>query len=1043
MYSSSLPESPNHGDSGDLRPTDTTEQPLRLAQQFTLAKAEVRVQGNEIHPARPGAKYSHSQAEGDRGRVPMTARSVEDRYRILLRASSAMADQPTVTDVLHSLRTVLSNISCVYSAELYLLTEGRKGLKLFAYDRDADGIAVPIGTEVPCTHSFARAVERQERVYLPDVAQEMLKFQELAPFASRVGKRSSYTFPVATSRKQYGAVVFTAEQGRDFADEDLELMGSLASHIAVAVENWVYQQQLAEERERLRASHDELQRSEAYLAEAQRLSHTGSFAFDVTSHKYVYMSEECLRIFEFDAQQPLPSREALSRLIHAEDWDRVREDFEKLLRDKVDTPTDFRIVLPSATLRYVRAIRHPVLNDAGEVVQVVGTVMDITEQKEREQALQRSEAYLAEAERLSHTASWAWDPANLKTSYWSEEMYRIFGLKPQDAPPTPDAFWERIHPEDLEQMHQLITSLSRAGHDYQHEHRVVQPDGTVKYIHAIGHPVFDESGHLIEYLGTAIDITERQQAEEALRESKAQLARERDRLSLLLEINNYIASELEVDGLFKAVSASMRAHLGCDATTLWLINKDSGCLERKYIDFPSGAGFLKKVDVVIPGNLESAWWRTRAPQFYSIQQTPDLPPALRDAFEAESLVSRVSVPLVGASGPLGFMNISSRRADAFGEADRDLLSQIGTQISLALDNALAYGRMRASRDHLEDQRIYLESEISSEYSFEDIIGKSSALKRVLQQVAVVARTDSTVLLHGETGTGKELIARAIHDLSSRLKRPFIRMNCAAIPSGLLESELFGHEKGAFTGALMQRRGRFELADHGTLFLDEIGDISLDLQPKLLRAVQEQEFERLGSAKTIRVDVRIIAATHRDLTAMIGEGKFRQDLFYRLNVFPIEIPPLRERREDIPLLVSHLVGKLSRRIGKRIRSISPQSMDILSKNPWPGNVRELANVLERAVILTQGDELELPMEGHECTSAQVATRMTAAVQDAERTMIMDALRASAGRVSGQGGAAERLGVKRTTLQNKMRRLGIDLTMNRVGAAPAKIGIPDKQ
>src|SRR5208282_2331299 len=259
-----------------------------------------------------------------------------------------------------------------------------------------------------------------------------------------------------------------------------------------------------------------------------------------------------------------------------------------------------------------------------------------------------------------------------------------------------------------------------------------------------------------------------------------------------------------------------------------------------------------------------------------------------------------------------------------------------------------------------DQRVYLESEISSVYNFEDIVGRSSAFQKVLEQVTIVAPTNSTVLLHGETGTGKELIARAIHNLSSRRQRTFVRLNCAAIPSGLLESELFGHEKGAFTGALMQRKGRFELADRGSLFLDEIGDLSLELQPKLLRAVQEQEFERLGSARTIQVNVRMIAATHRDLPTMIREGKFREDLFYRLNVFPIEIPPLRERREDIPLLVYYFVSKVSGRMQRQIKSIPKRAMEMLTNCPWKGNIRELANFIERAVILTRGEELEVPV-----------------------------------------------------------------------------------
>jgi formate hydrogenlyase transcriptional activator len=345
-------------------------------------------------------------------------------------------------------------------------------------------------------------------------------------------------------------------------------------------------------------------------------------------------------------------------------------------------------------------------------------------------------------------------------------------------------------------------------------------------------------------------------------------------------------------------------------------------------------------------------------------------------------------------------------------------------MSAAIVNGMLNEPVTPSWGEFQDEQIYLRSEISSDCCFEGIIGKSAAIQNVLEQVAIVAPTDSTVLLHGETGTGKELVAHAIHNLSSRRERTFVRMNCAAIPSGLLESELFGHEKGAFTGALMQRKGRFELADRGSLFLDEIGDISLELQPKLLRAVQEQEFERLGSASTIRVNVRMIAATHRDLPAMIHEQKFREDLFYRFNVFPIEIPPLRDRREDIPLLVNYLVLKLAGKMGKRITSISRQAMEVLTNCPWEGNIRELGNFLERAIILTRGEELEVPIAELRPSSVMTfaATSMSS-FRQAEWSVIIDALRATSGRLAGKGGAAERLGLKRTTLQNKMRKLGI--------------------
>ena len=346
-------------------------------------------------------------------------------------------------------------------------------------------------------------------------------------------------------------------------------------------------------------------------------------------------------------------------------------------------------------------------------------------------------------------------------------------------------------------------------------------------------------------------------------------------------------------------------------------------------------------------------------------------------------------------------------------------------MSAATLNPMVDQQLGSSWGTFEDQHLVLESENSTEHCFEGIIGKSPAIKKVVELVKIVAPIDSTVLLYGETGAGKELVARAIHNLSSRRDRIFVPMNCAAIPSGLLESELFGHEKGAFTGALIQKKGRFELADQGSLFLDEIGDISLELQPKLLRAVQEQEFERLGSAKTIQVNVRMIAATHRDLTAMIQDEQFREDLFYRLNVFPIEIPPLRQRREDIPLLVNYFVSKLSRRMGKEITSISQDAMQALRENNWQGNVRELANFIERAVILSRGEQLEVPLTELKTSNVRVIVP-PATFLEAERTVIISALKAASGQIAGAGGAAERLGLKRTTLQNKMRRLKIART-----------------
>ena len=501
-----------------------------------------------------------------------------------------------------------------------------------------------------------------------------------------------------------------------------------------------------------------------------------------------------------------------------------------------------------------------------------------------------------------------------------------------------------------------------------------------------------------------------------------ELVHEHDRLKLLLEITNHVMTRLDMDEFFRAASASIRKFFGNDFTGFWLLAEQSKRLNCAVLDFPSRRTALSRFDV--PEVTEQLLEKLRAgkPVIETMAEFErQFPAAISTPLKSESIVSFAHVPLVARQGPIAAMSLGSRRANAFSQEELDLLTQVASQIALALDNTLAYERLSTSRSHLEDQRVYLESEIISESGFEDIIGKSRALRKVLDQIPIVAPTDATVIIHGETGTGKELIARAIHRRSSRASNTFVRLNCAAIPSGLLESELFGHEKGAFTGALTQRRGRFELADQGSLFLDEIGDISLELQPKLLRATQEHEFERLGSARTIHVDVRLIAATHKDLQKMIREGAFREDLFYRLNVFPIEVPPLRERREDIPLLVQHFVARLCRRMRKSITKVPRETMNALTSWDWPGNVRELENFLERAVILSSGDTLSAPPG--ELTPSNSGVGRVLNFRDSERNAIVTALEAANGRISGKGGAAELLDLKRTTLLNKMRRLGI--------------------
>jgi formate hydrogenlyase transcriptional activator len=506
---------------------------------------------------------------------------------------------------------------------------------------------------------------------------------------------------------------------------------------------------------------------------------------------------------------------------------------------------------------------------------------------------------------------------------------------------------------------------------------------------------------------------------------RRELERERDRLKLLLEINNHIITHLDVNELFRAASRSIREYFNNAFTGFWLFGKDSNQLQRIALDFPDSRGFIENIPPPTLTDNDIEKMRARVPNVFGPGEIKSCPEIVAESLRAESIVCLAHVPLIGSADPLGAISLGSRQEGAFSPPDLELLAQIGTQISLALENALAYGRLNVSCNRLEDERLYLESEFKSEYNFEDIIGRSPALRKVLDQVSTVAPTDSTVLLTGETGTGKELIARAIHNLSPRRDRTFVRLNCAAIPAGLMESELFGHEKGAFTGALAQKRGRIELAHEGSLFLDEVGDLDLDLQPKLLRVLQEREFERLGSNRTVKVDVRLIAATNHDLMATVRKGEFREDLYYRLSVFPIHIPPLRDRKEDIPLLSHYFVSQFARKMRKDIRIIPREVLEAMMKWSWPGNVRELQNFIERSVILTRGETLAAPIS--ELKRSRLPHSSTGLTLHAvEREAIIQALRTAHGRISGPGGAAERLGLKRTTLQRKMQRLEISRT-----------------
>ena len=552
-------------------------------------------------------------------------------------------------------------------------------------------------------------------------------------------------------------------------------------------------------------------------------------------------------------------------------------------------------------------------------------------------------------------------------------------------------------------------------------------------------PFSEEEISFLELIGRVVAFA----LDDGLNLRRAQ--HQNDQLQLLLDLTNRITSNLELRDLLRAIAANIREVIRADAVTVALPDAASEKFRVFAMDFPHGKGVVKEELLVTPSAAVKKALDTLKPVVVDMRERNELSSDASDIVAAEGIKAFCNIPLANRGRALGILSILRTTETPFSPGDVDFLSRASGQIAIAIENALAYHEISQLKDKLAQEKLYLEEEIRSEMNFENIIGNSPALKHVLELVETVAPSDSTVLLLGETGTGKELIARAIHDRSRRKDRTFVKLNCAAIPTGLLESELFGHEKGAFTGAITQKIGRMELADQGTLFLDEVGDIPVEIQPKLLRALQEREFERLGSIHTRRVNIRLVAATNRDLEKMIADREFRSDLYYRLHVFPIRIPPLRERKEDIPQLVSYFVQKFAKQMQKKIDSISPAVMQGLTAWEWPGNIRELENFIERAVIVTRGKSLDAPLgelrktntvelpRAHDRKLERVVEERTDSQSDQtsvadeyerrQRDEIIRALTACKGRVGGADGAAARLGMNRTTFLSRMKKFGI--------------------
>jgi PAS domain S-box-containing protein len=740
---------------------------------------------------------------------------------------------------------------------------------------------------------------------------------------------------------------------------------------------------LSEDITQRKRAEEKLRRSEADLLDAQRMSRTGSLKIDISSGT-VTGSPQVFRIFGVMPGEDTSTPEFWLGRTHPDDQKRVRELFDRSITQKTDFDADYRIVLPDGAIKYLHSIGHPSLNESGNLVEFGGTIIDITERKQREEALRRSEGYLAEAQKLTHTGSWAAqvsqkEPVYWSNVYWSKEMYRIFGLDPGPTPPSPMEVVRQLHPEDAPYHPGVVERAIRDGTDFEMDFRLLLPDGAAKYIHVVGHPVVNASGDVIELVGTAMDVTEQHESRAALQAAFEQIKAERTELRRMTDAVAAFIYVLRPDGTALYANQTVLDYTGL---TLEDLQRED-----------------QRARVFHPEDLER------------LREERQVAFARGKPFELEQR----------ALGKDGNYRWFLARFNPLRDDQGNIIRWYATGTDID-DRKRAEERMR-------DENLALREQIDQAFMFEEIVGTSPGLQGVLSRVTKVAPTDSSVLISGETGTGKELVARAIHKRSRRSQRAFVSVNCAALAPSLIASELFGHEKGAFTGAMQRRLGRFELANGGTIFLDEIGEVPLDTQVALLRVLQEREFERVGGTQPVKIDVRIIAATNRDLEAAVANGTFRADLYYRLNVFPIQVPALRERQDDVLMLLEYFVHRFAQKMGKHFKKIDKRTVELFRSYPWPGNIRELQNVVERSVIVSSDGVFSVDAAWLSKDSRRVSSPQQPEPADAnedarrERQIIEDALAASRGRVSGANGAAARLRVSPSTLENRIKKLRI--------------------
>jgi formate hydrogenlyase transcriptional activator len=940
-------------------------------------------------------------------------KALTERYEALLRVSQTLisirSSQELFRLLAHELRAVMS----FHFLRVGIYDENAPEPRLTLYGEPGVPLLVP---SLPKEDTITWWVyQHQQPVIIPSLDAET-RFPVVVEMLKNRGVRSVCALPLTAVHRRLGGLTVGSTETNAYNREEVSFLSLVANQVALAVDDSLNFDASQQAEEALRASEESLRLIiDSIPGLVDTMTAEGELEF---------VSQQCLDYFGMTLDEL--KGWTTSDIVHPDDLPRVLATWRRSFESGQPYMSEYRIRRADGIYRWFHVGALPWRNAQGRIIRWYALQTDIDDRKRAEEALRASEQSLRlivdSIPGLVSTMNAAGEP-----QLFNRQLLEYFGRTPEELKSWASS--DLVHPEDLRRVIADRTGSIETDQPYDIELRIRRADGVYRWFQVRNQPVRDSEGQIVRWYTLLTDIDERKQAE--------------DRLQLLLDVTNQVVSNLQLQDLLRAISASVRHVMQCDCASLALPHGENKQLQLYVLDFPDGKGFLHEEGVYsIEGSPYGAAFRTVKPLAIESPFADWLDNSVIQNRISEGFKALCFIPLISRNRAIGTLNLGRLRGGAFTEEDLSFLGQVASQIAIAVENTSAYHEIAHARAELEkaleeiqrlkhrlqNENLVLREQIDQALMFEEIVGASPALRAVLSRVSKVAPTDSTVLLTGETGTGKELIARAIHKRSRRSSRAFVSVNCAAIPSSLIASELFGHEKGAFTGATQRRLGRFELAEEGTLFLDEVGELPAETQITLLRVLQEHEFERVGGNQPVGTNVRLIAATNRDLEAAIAAGTFRSDLFYRLNVFPIEIPPLRERQEDIPLLVEYFIAHFARKAGKSFRGINKRTLDLLRSYPWPGNIRELQNVVERSVIVCETenfsvDESWLSRQPHatEPKSQPTLSRKPAAQ---EKEIIEAALRESGGRVSGPSGAAAKLGIHRSTLESKIISLKIE-------------------